>query len=229
MGLSKVTIKGTGQLNGNVVINKTVEMDSAMANKFMGSNRYEVIEAFLNTNYPGVKVNPKNFGVNVVSIKSSSEKSSSNKSNSSSKSSSSSNKSLLSKTGSAVVGTASVIGAIGGFLLSNDDEEENEEEKKEAKKEEEFNLNKEKEKLDFEYYKKQKETEFANQQIYLKKTLKKEKIDRIKEEMNNGGNKFIGYFSLLWTYLDKWWKKVIFIYIILLIISQIAISLGYGK
>ena len=63
MGQSKVTIKGTGQLNGNVVINKTVEMDSVMANKFMGSSRYEVIEAFLNTNYPGVKVNPKNFGV----------------------------------------------------------------------------------------------------------------------------------------------------------------------
>lgn len=229
MGQSKVTIKGTGQLNGNVVINKTVEMDSAMANKFMGSSRYEVIEAFLNTNYPGVKVNPKNFGVNVVPIKSSSEKSNTSKSSSSSKSSSNSNKSLLSKTGSAVVGTASVIGAIGGFLLNSDDDEENEDAKKEAKKAEEFNLNKEKEKLDFEYYKKQKEVEFANQQVFLKKTLKKEKIDRIKAEMDNGGNKFIGYFSIFWTYLDKWWKKAIFIYIILLIISQIAISLGYGK
>ena len=225
MGQSKVTIKGTGQLNGPVIINKTVEMDSVMANKFMGSSRYEVIEAFLNTNYPGVKVNPKNFGVNVVHIKSSSEKSNSSKEKSSLKSSSSSNKSLLSKTGSAVVGTASVIGAIGGFLLSNDDDEEN----KEAKKEEEFNLNKEKEKLDLEYYKKQKEVEYANQQSFLKKSLKKEKIEKIKDEMNNGGNKFIGYFSIFWTYLDKWWKKAIFIYIILMIISQIAISLGYGK
>lgn len=227
MGQSKVTIKGTGQLNGNVLINKTVEMDSAMANKFMGSNRYEVIEAFLNTNYPGVKVNPKNFGVNVVPIKSSSEKSNSSKSNSSSKSSSSSKKSILSKTGSAVVGTASVIGAIGGFLLNSDDDDDDE--NKEVKKEEEFNLNKEKEKLDFEYYKKQKEVEFASQQVILKKSLKKEKIAKIKEEMNNGGNKFIGYFSILWTYLDKWWKKAIFIYIILLIISEIAIALGYGK
>lgn len=223
MGQSKVTIKGTGQLNGNVVINKTVEMDSAMANKFMGSSRYEVIEAFLNTNYPGVKVNPKNFGVNVVPIKSSSEKSSSSKSSSSSKNSSNSNKSLLSKTGSAVVGTASVIGAIGGFLLNNDDDEES----KKAKIEEEFNLNKEKEKLDFEYYKKQKEVEYANQQVFLKKSLKKEKIKKIKEEMNNGGNKFIGYFSILWTYLDKWWKKALFIYFVLFIVVAIAEELGY--
>lgn len=220
MGQSKVTVKGTGQLNGNVNINKTVEMDSVMANKFMGSNRYEVIEAFLNTNYPGVKVNPKNFGVNVVPIKSSSEKSSVSKS--SSKSNTKTNKSILSKTGSAVVGTASVIGAIGGFLLNNDDEEN-----EESKKTEDFNLAKEKEKLDLEYYKKQKEFEFTNQQVVLKRSQKKEKIVSIKEEINNGGNKFIGYFSILWTYLDKWWKKALFIYVILMIIVLISESLGY--
>ena len=220
MGQSKVTIKGTGQLNGNIVINKTVEMDSAMANKFMGSSRYEVIEAFLNTNYPGVKVNPKNFGVNVVPIKSSSEKSSSSKSNSSSKNSSNSNKSLLSKTGSAVVGTASVIGAIGSYLLSDDNDEE-------TKKTEEFNLNKEKEKLDLEYYKRQKEIEYTNQQIYLKKNQKKEKINSLKQDMNNGGNKFIGYFLILWIYLDKWWKKALFIYFVLFVFFAIAEKLGY--
>lgn len=220
MGQSKVTIKGTGQLNGNIVINKTVEMDSAMANKFMGSSRYEVIEAFLNTNYPGVKVNPKSFGVNVVPIKSSSEKSSSSKSNSSSKSSSNSSKSLLSKTGSAVVGTASVIGAIGGYLLSDDNDEE-------TKKTEEFNLNKEKEKLDLEYYKRQKEVEYTNQQIYLKKNQKKEKINSLKQDMNDGGNKFIGYFLILWIYLDKWWKKALFIYFVLFVFFAIAEKLGY--
>jgi len=41
--MCKVTVKGTGQLSGPVIINRIVERDYAMAQKFMGTNRYEVI------------------------------------------------------------------------------------------------------------------------------------------------------------------------------------------
>ena len=216
---SKVTVKGTGQLNGPKVINKTVIMDSSMANEFTGSKRYEVIEAFVNTHYPGVKINPKNFGANVVPIKSS-EKTTSSKSNITSKSSSS--KSSSSKADSVGIGTAGVLGAIGGFLLNGNEDEEDDKE---------FDLKKEKERLDFEYYKKQKEIEFNNQQILSKntltKTLKEEKINSAINDLNNGGNKFVYYFRRLWIYLDKWWKKALFIYFILLIIVMIGEKLGF--
>uniref|UniRef100_UPI00404A4BA0 hypothetical protein n=1 Tax=Flavobacterium sp. TaxID=239 RepID=UPI00404A4BA0 len=71
----KVTVKGTGQLNGPKIINKTVIMDSSMAKEFTGSKRYDVIEDFVRTHYPGVKINPKSFGANVVPIIEVSEKS----------------------------------------------------------------------------------------------------------------------------------------------------------
>ena len=65
----RVTVKGTGQLNGPVKINKTVEYDDhVMANKFMGGDRYMVMEEFVRVHYPGVKVNPKDLGANVVVV-----------------------------------------------------------------------------------------------------------------------------------------------------------------
>jgi hypothetical protein len=181
---SQIHIKGTGQLNGPVIINDKVEMETSMANRFMGANRYEVIQGYLNANHPGVKVDPKKFGISVIHLGSVTEKSSSEKSSSSSKSSSGSGKSFFSKAGSAVVGTASAIGAVGGYLLSSDGDD-NEKEEKEEKKEEVFNFNIEKEKFDFKGYREQK---------------KDEERERIREEMNNGGNKFIGYLRILGTY-----------------------------
>jgi hypothetical protein len=74
MGKSRLTIKGTGQLGGPVMINQVVEMDSHMANKFMGYDRDVVMEEFLKVHYPGVKVNPKNIHVNIEHLKEESEK-----------------------------------------------------------------------------------------------------------------------------------------------------------
>lgn len=68
MSISKVTIKGTGQLNGPVIINKTVEMETKFANNFVGSKKDQVIEAFVNVHYPGVKINPRTIGVNITHI-----------------------------------------------------------------------------------------------------------------------------------------------------------------
>jgi hypothetical protein len=65
----RVTVKGTGQLNGPVKINKTVEYDDhVMANKFTGADRYIVMEEFVRVNYPGVKVNPRDLAANVVVV-----------------------------------------------------------------------------------------------------------------------------------------------------------------
>jgi len=63
--MAKVKITGTGQLNGPVVINKTFEMDSNQAKTFVGANRDKVLIAFLATQYPGVKIDPKKIGVAV--------------------------------------------------------------------------------------------------------------------------------------------------------------------
>ncbi len=63
--MAKVTLKGTGQLNGSVHINKTIEMDNVQARAFVGSKRDEVIIATLASHYPGVKIDPKKIGVNV--------------------------------------------------------------------------------------------------------------------------------------------------------------------
>ena len=74
---AKVTVKGTGQLNGSKTINKTVTMDASMAKQFTGGSRYDVIEDFVRTHYPGMKFNPKNFSANVIYNVSSNDNSSS--------------------------------------------------------------------------------------------------------------------------------------------------------
>jgi hypothetical protein len=63
--MAKVTIRGTGQLNGPVIINKVLEMDDAQARNLTGAKRYEVITALLAIHYPGVKIQPNQISVNV--------------------------------------------------------------------------------------------------------------------------------------------------------------------
>ena len=64
--MAKVTLRGTGQLNGPVAINKTIEIDTKQAQNFSGPKRDEVVLATLQVYYPGVKVNPRQIGINVV-------------------------------------------------------------------------------------------------------------------------------------------------------------------
>lgn len=64
--MATVKLQGTGQLNGSVVINKTVEMDLQQARTFVGAKQDDVIVAFLAVHYPGVKINPKKIGVVVT-------------------------------------------------------------------------------------------------------------------------------------------------------------------
>ena len=65
--MKKITFKGTGQLKGPVIINKTIEVDDSQAKNFVGQKRDEVILAALANHFPGVKINPKQIGIVVSS------------------------------------------------------------------------------------------------------------------------------------------------------------------
>lgn len=57
-----VTFRGTGQLNGPVPINKTIEVDLQTAKNLGGSKGDDVTLAILAIHYPGVKINPRQIG-----------------------------------------------------------------------------------------------------------------------------------------------------------------------
>lgn len=145
MGKAIVTVRGFGQLNGPVIIKKVVEMDNQMANKFMGPDRHVVIKEFLKVHYPGVNVNPKNIGVNVVYKKDKPVKKSKEKSISSSLVGSIANKLSSNKTkinsGSLVktaVGTIAGGSIAGGIVNALFDESETETEKSERLRQERY-------------------------------------------------------------------------------------------
>ncbi|MGE4346893.1 MAG: hypothetical protein AB7D46_05705 [Flavobacteriaceae bacterium] len=66
--MKKVTFRGTGQLNGPVIINKTLELEDRIAIDLMGKNKDKVILSLLNVHFPGVKINPRNISINVQSL-----------------------------------------------------------------------------------------------------------------------------------------------------------------
>ena len=66
----KITFRGTGQLNGPIPINKTVEYNEYAGKLFLGSQRDEVIIEALSAFYPGVEINPSKIGLEVIPIKS---------------------------------------------------------------------------------------------------------------------------------------------------------------
>ena len=71
-----VTIRGIGYLNGNVNINKTVELDAEIARKFGGANRDEAILELCRIHYPGVRVEKGKVVANISPVKESTHKSS---------------------------------------------------------------------------------------------------------------------------------------------------------
>lgn len=64
----EATFRGTGQLNGPVPINKTIDVDEQTAKNLGGSKRDDVKIALLAIHYPGVKINPRNISVNIKRI-----------------------------------------------------------------------------------------------------------------------------------------------------------------
>lgn len=67
--MAKVTLKGTGQLNGPVIINKTFEFDDVQARAFVGPKKDEIISETIAIHFPGVKINPRLISVNVDTSK----------------------------------------------------------------------------------------------------------------------------------------------------------------
>nr|WP_315198241.1 hypothetical protein [uncultured Flavobacterium sp.] len=66
--MRQVTFRGTGQLNGPVIINKTIEVDIKTAQSLTGLKRDDVTSAILAIHYPGVKINPKQIGYEIKDI-----------------------------------------------------------------------------------------------------------------------------------------------------------------
>lgn len=64
----KVRIQGTGQLNGLVQIDKTIEVNQSMIGEFSSNKRDEVILNVINTYYPAVKVDPRRIGITVTQL-----------------------------------------------------------------------------------------------------------------------------------------------------------------
>ncbi|MGD0712488.1 MAG: hypothetical protein ABR968_15030 [Bacteroidales bacterium] len=64
--MAKIIFKGSGQLNGSIPIDKTVEIEEDQIGNFTGANRDEAIIDLLAIYYPGVRIDPKHIGINIL-------------------------------------------------------------------------------------------------------------------------------------------------------------------
>ncbi len=62
----RVIIKGTGQKNGPVIIQKELDLDDNIARSLVGSKKETAITELLELHYPGVKIDPKKIGINLI-------------------------------------------------------------------------------------------------------------------------------------------------------------------
>lgn len=67
--MKQVTFRGTGQLNGPVIIDKTIELDDKIAASLFGPKRNEVKLSILSVHFPGAKINPNEIGCSSQDIK----------------------------------------------------------------------------------------------------------------------------------------------------------------
>jgi len=85
-----------------------------------------------------------------------------------------------------------------------------------------------KEDIDLEFYEKQKEFEleqqrekFEQQQSENISQKRQAKYDNAKKYLDSGGKKYIYYLKMLWAYLDKPWKKIVFVIIIWWLVASL--------
>ena len=64
--MALVTFTGTGQLNGIVNINTTIEVNETTVKNLGGQNRSQVKKAIVEREYPGVKIDPNNISWRIV-------------------------------------------------------------------------------------------------------------------------------------------------------------------
>ncbi|MEZ4938518.1 MAG: hypothetical protein R2799_13090 [Crocinitomicaceae bacterium] len=66
--MKKVTLKGTGQLNGPIPINKSIELEDSIANKLLGSQKEQILGSIMSEHYPGVQYETNKIGINISEI-----------------------------------------------------------------------------------------------------------------------------------------------------------------
>lgn len=163
----KVLIKGIGQLNGPVIIDKTIEIDRQTLNRFRGQFSDQVITEFLAVHYPGVKINPRQISIREL--------------------------------GNVKEDIQEKKNVVEPFKKNSDLESfEN------KKKEVELEHLRAKNKIEIERFKHQEKTR---------------KIENAREDFKNGGNKYLYYLKSFWYWLDKPWKKIVFIIALFIIAS----------
>ncbi|RDI53760.1 hypothetical protein [Flavobacterium glaciei] len=67
--MKQVTFRGTGQLNGPIIINKTIELDDRTASTLTGLKRDEVKLAILAIHFPGVRIKPNQIVCDIEAIR----------------------------------------------------------------------------------------------------------------------------------------------------------------
>ena len=64
----KVIIKGTGQLNGPVIINKELDLDDNIARSLIGAKKKEILEDIMKNHYPDVKYKSNRYKFTNINI-----------------------------------------------------------------------------------------------------------------------------------------------------------------
>ena len=64
--MAKVILRGTGQLNGPVVIDKTIQIDNSQIGDLTGQDRYESVRSILQIHYPGVEIDPSQIALQII-------------------------------------------------------------------------------------------------------------------------------------------------------------------
>ncbi len=187
---------GHGVLNGNYKIDIEKEMDAELAYKLRSKNN---LIQFVKQECPGVKIKENTLDYRINPIKETAQ------SKSSSQQSSDSNSKTMGNGVSSIIG-----GFISGAIVSALNSE--------SEADASYNAEKEKQKVDLEYYKKQKEDEHKQNIKETKNRIKQEKIERAKLELENGGSKILYVIKRFWFALDKVWKKILFFYLLLMVL-----------
>ncbi len=180
-------VTGFGQLNGNLRIDKTVQMDDDLANRLRTSK--PALLEFVNVHYPGAKVVENSLTIRILPIKVQeppkelpSQKSKVDNSEKVEKTPKKNNRSESSK-------TDGIRSEVEILKLKNEAEKEKLKSKIEN------------EKLNAELN----QVRLQNRQANL---------DRLKNAYKDEPKNILYYAKLIWIYLDRPWKKVIALYLI---------------
>lgn len=187
-------VTGTGQLNGNLRIDKTVEMDNEFANKLRVDKK--ALLKYVETQYPGATISENSLTVRVLPIpRNAPTEKQENKEN---------------KRNEKEKADVKLQKTLDGAKIKVE---------KTRNKAETERINQESE---IEKLKHRIEAESLKGELdKIRLQNRQQKIDELNNSYKERTKDFIYYLKLSWTYLDKGWKKALAIYILLAIIGGI--------